>query len=484
MEEVEDVGKKALLSPQTLQAETMLLGCILRQPLALMAARPLTPEDFSDAAHGMVLTTLRQLAEDGMPLDLPTLTTRLERTGQLQRVGGPAFLAELAQAAPAEVSVPLAIELAERILVGRDARAAAGGTGVDARLTGMMPILSAPSLDGNGASVQTPEEARAQLEARVPTLQRAEALLRQDLPPTLWVVPDLLPEGLTLLAAKPKLGKSWLALGLALAVASGGTALGKLPVEAGAVLYLALEDSPRRLRQRLQQLLGGEPVPETLDVATEWPRLDADGLPLIECWLQEHPNARLVILDTLAKIRGARSGGSYAEDYASLEAVQALAQRAGVAILVVHHTGKEHREDALDEVNATQGLNGVADTILVLRRQRGKLEASLIGDGRELNGVELALRFDAATGAWRITEPPEEEARTPERAEVLRVLKASAKPMSTGQIAGAVGKPTNTTSKLLCKMVEAGEITRKGYGLYASASPVEVVEVVELAEKG
>ncbi len=504
VEEVEDVGKEALLSPQTLRAEKLLLGCILRQPLVLIAARPLTPNDFSEAAHGIVLTTLRQLAEDGMPLDVPTLTTRLERTGQLERVGGPAFLAELARAAPAEVSMPQTAELARRILAGRgqaspSSSLSTSGEGEDRGKVanslstsgegrgkvanslstsgeGRGKVANSLSTSGEGRGEANLEETRAQLEARVPTLQRAEMLLRQNLPPTLWIVPDLLPEGLTLLAAKPKLGKSWLALGLALAVASGGTALGRLAVERGAVLYLALEDSPKRLRQRLQQLLGDEAAPPALEVATEWPRLDADGLPLIESWLQGHPNARLVILDTLAKIRGAKSVGSYAEDYASLEAVQALAQRAGVAILVVHHTGKEHREDALDEVNATQGLNGVADNILVLRRQRGKLEASLIGDGRELNGVELALRFDAATGAWSITEPPEEEAKTPERTEVLRVLKASAEPMSTAQIAEAISKPASTVNRLLTRMAQAGEIRRKGYGLYIPHSLSELSE--------
>lgn len=100
----------------------------------------------------------------------------------------------------------------------------------------------------------------------------AAELMAEELPPVRWVVPGLLPEGVTLLAGKPKLGKSWLALGLGMAVASGGVALGTKQVECGDVLYLALEDNPRRLQGRLGKMLAGGEAPKGLYYATEWPR--------------------------------------------------------------------------------------------------------------------------------------------------------------------------------------------------------------------
>jgi len=482
------------LSPPTIQMEKWLLGSILREPLTLLAARPLSPADFSEGAHALLLEVLRQMAEDGLPLDLPTLTTRLERSGQLQRAGGPAYLADLARSAPDTVSVHSAAELVERIQAGRAApnvpagsiplAQMAGSPGEVPPRTAVVPTSTAgeplgrhlreQSAVGPAASPGSRRDGGGTLGASSllavperPAIQRIDALLSQSFAPTLWVVPDLLPEGLTLLAAKPKLGKSRLALGLALAVASGGAALGEIEVEPGTVLYLALEDSLKRLSERTQKLLGDEIAPPLLEVTTEWPRLDAGGLDQLEDWLANHPDARLVILDTLAKIRGARAGGSYAGDYSSLEGAQALAQRAGVAILVIHHTGKESRQDALDEVNATQGLAGVADNILVLRRQRGQAQAQLIGDGRELNGVDLWLRADPATGAWRLAEPPEsQEAKTPERAEILRVLKASGEPLSAGQVAEALEKPIRMISQLLWKMERAGEVAKARYGCY------------------
>ncbi len=90
----------------------------------------------------------------------------------------------------------------------------------------------------------------------------AADLMNEELPPVRRAVPGILPEGLSLLAGKPKLGKSWLALGLAVTKASGGVALGKIPVDRGEVLYLALEDNRRRLQNRLRKVLDGNPAPE------------------------------------------------------------------------------------------------------------------------------------------------------------------------------------------------------------------------------
>ncbi|MGH3737200.1 MAG: AAA family ATPase, partial [Micromonosporaceae bacterium] len=126
-------------------------------------------------------------------------------------------------------------------------------------------------------------------------------LLAAEFPEPRWAVPDLIPEGVTLLAGQPKVGKSWLSLGLAVAVASGGKALGDIDVEPGAVLYAALEDTPRRLQDRLGRVLGGQyPSPEArrnLEIVTTW---DTE---LVDRWLNETRGKRLLILDVLARVR-------------------------------------------------------------------------------------------------------------------------------------------------------------------------------------
>jgi RecA-family ATPase len=148
----------------------------------------------------------------------------------------------------------------------------------------------------------------------------AAELMDMEFEPTRWVVQDVLPEGLSLLAGKPKKGKSWMALGMCEAVAVGGVALGSKRVDRGDTLYLALEDNKKRLQKRLRKVLDGRRAPETMHLHMEWPRLDEGGADQLDEWLTDHPEARLVVIDTLAKIRKpARGANVYAEDYAALE---------------------------------------------------------------------------------------------------------------------------------------------------------------------
>src|SRR5262249_8231309 len=186
-----------------------------------------------------------------------------------------------------------------------------------------------------------------------PQGETADALMRVELPPLEWAVEGVIPEGASLLAGWPKVGKSWWILNVALAVASGGTALGKVPVKAGNVLYLALEDGRRRLQRRLDKILKAEGgrAPERLWLFTKWPRYSEGGVEEIELWIDEHPGTRLVIVDTLAKVRNARGreGAIYEEDYAAIEALQQLAITKKVAILIVTHTRKPKAQGGGDD---------------------------------------------------------------------------------------------------------------------------------------
>jgi RecA-family ATPase len=239
----------------------------------------------------------------------------------------------------------------------------------------------------------------------------AAELMATKLPPLRWTVPGLLPEGVTLLSGKPKLGKSWLALGLAIAVASGGVALGTMPVNHGEVLYLALEDTRRQLQKRLEKTLAGTTAPSRLHIATEWPRMDEGGADRLGDWLAVHPDARLAVVDILKKVRPRTSQNRsvYDVDYEALEALQRLAGEHGVAILVVHHTRKLAAADPVDEVSGSTGLSGGADGILVLKRDRGKADAYLHITGREIEEeAELALKWDTALASWSLVGDAEE----------------------------------------------------------------------------
>ena len=192
--------------------------------------------------------------------------------------------------------------------------------------------------------------------------------------PIKWVIPDLVCEGLTILAGRPKLGKSWLALDWSIGVASNTKVMNAFePACHGAVLYLALEDNQRRLLQRrCSTLLGTSNWPAALTVATEWPRLDAGGLDAIREWIDGTTGPRLVIVDTLQKVRPIKANAGYAEDYDALQHLQRLAGEEGIAVVILHHTRKMEADDPLDQVSGTLGLVGSADTTLVLDRSPQK----------------------------------------------------------------------------------------------------------------
>lgn len=292
----------------------------------------------------------------------------------------------------------------------------------------------------------------------------AKDLLNRTFPEPKWAVENILPEGVTILGGKPKMGKSWLALNVAVGVASGDRVLGGVPVEQGDVLSLALEDNERRLQSRLKKLLDGKAAPERLEFANRWPRLDDGGLEEIEAWLIEHPDARLVVIDTLAKIR-ARNGGKnvYTEDYQAVEQLVELAGRHNVAIVVVHHLRKMAASDPLDQISGSLGLTGGVDGALVLNRERGRADARLYVTGRDIeDDKEYALSWDNSTASWQIVGEAEAVYISRERQEIIECLRSLGCPAEPKQVAEVLGKKHNNVKQLLWKMAGEGQIRNIG----------------------
>jgi hypothetical protein len=291
--------------------------------------------------------------------------------------------------------------------------------------------------------------------------------------PTRWVVPDVLPEGLSLLVGKPKKGKSWMALGMCEAIAVGGVALGTKRVEEGDTLYLALEDNEKRLQKRLKKVLDGRNAPERMHLHTEWPRLDEGGAEQLDEWLTEQPDARLVVIDTLAKIRQpARGANVYAEDYAALEQLLPLAAEHGVAIVVVHHLRKMAAADPMDEISSSTGLTAGVDGFLILRRTPGSKGPTLYLDGRDIEEpTEYALHWNLNTATWTIEGEAEEVHLSKERGDILLTLNRSPEPMTPKETADALGAKYNNTKKLMFTMLGDGQLLKDGKGRYSPANP-------------
>ncbi len=231
----------------------------------------------------------------------------------------------------------------------------------------------------------------------------ADALLNTYFPPILWAVHGLIPEGLSVFAGPQKVGKSCLILGVCVAVAEGGKALGRVDVDAGDVLYAALEDSPRRLKHRLGQVLAGRAAPSRLSIVTALPSMPR-ATELISEWLDEHDEARLVVVDVLAKVRpqGAPGADRYEADYRVMSELKRLADLHRVAVVVVTHTRKLGADDVFDTVSGSVGLTGAADSTIVLRRARNETAGSLSITGRDVPESEYAVQFDGERMTWTL----------------------------------------------------------------------------------
>ena len=232
-------------------------------------------------------------------------------------------------------------------------------------------------------------------------LWTAADLLSYSFPDPVWAVPNLIPSGMSILAGRPKLGKSWLALQIAIAAGSGGMVLGER-VERRNVLYLALEDSERRLQDRLR--LQACPQDASLTFKTQWPALIENGLDHLQ-GLIEKQGFSLVIVDTLARWAAIRRADDEALVVQRLSDLQRYAGRRNMAILLVDHhrkAGASSVTDVIDDVMGATAKTGMADAALGLYRQRGQQGAELKITGRDVLESDLAVQFDRETMCWQL----------------------------------------------------------------------------------
>ncbi|WP_204791398.1 AAA family ATPase [Oscillibacter sp. CU971] len=227
-----------------------------------------------------------------------------------------------------------------------------------------------------------------------------ETLMSQPLQPLNFVVDTLISQGLHILAGSPKVGKSWLALWLAVTVAKGEPVWG-MGVKQGTTLYLCLEDSQLRIQNRLFDVT--EDAPSNVHFCTE-SRILSDGLTeQLEQFLREHPDTSLIIIDTLQMIRGTTYDNTYANDYRDLSALKRLADAHGIAVLLIHHLRKEKADDVFNRISGTTAISGAVDSSFTLvEERRGSGRAKLSCIGRDIEYRELELRRNA-DNVWEVT---------------------------------------------------------------------------------
>jgi hypothetical protein len=323
-----------------------------------------------------------------------------------------------------------------------------------------------------------PNAPRSGLDGEVP----GRAILTEEVPDMAWAIPGCLPEGVTLLGGKPKKGKTYLALGMALGIASGLPVLGYPPPRQGRALFIGLEEPRRGMRDRLRTMLAGRPCPDLLSWCGYWRPILEGGLEDLEVGVGRHEDARLIVIDTLERVRSDNISGSiYSYDYKTITPLKQFAERHHLSVLVVHHLRKGTSDDPMEDFSGSLGLTGSTDCNMVLYRLHKSDEGTLHITGNYVESQEVSLHFDTERTTREKTDAPVEEPKTPspERQTILDLLRQQGCPMTPVEIARRLGKEKSSIRSILYSMKRDEQVVVVGQGMYMLAGQAQQQALLE-----
>lgn len=379
-------------------AERFFLSCLLEAAKRRELSTDLVTEDFLDRTHGAIFAAIVKQYRD-VKEKTPDFITIKAEFAEIDA----ATLAHITDGSwtyanikyyeniiKAESKTRIAMKAFKMALEGMNRP----GTDTDTVIRNLLPHLESVLSSRNETGIKTAAE-----------------LLKMQFPPVNWIVEGLIGEGLTMIVGAPKIGKSWFVLGLALAAAQEeGRFLGQLPATAKGVLYLALEDTDRRLQSRLKKM--GAMETNNFQIATQW----KDGLIGLKNYLSSHKDIDLVIIDTLARFADIEDMNAYAETTNALAGIKRIADDLKIAIVVIHHAGKGKNikpgkgYDWMESALGSTGLTGTTDSTIYIFRERengegqtgNKRAGELRVTGRDSADQKYKLIFDGTIGSWTI----------------------------------------------------------------------------------
>lgn len=291
----------------------------------------------------------------------------------------------------------------------------------------------------------------AALRAGDPAIQKRSWLVADlystEFPEPRYTIPGLLPTGLAALGARPKIGKSWMGLQISTAVGTGGKVFDQ-QVDKGKVLYLALEDSPRRMKSRLQKQ--GAPVDTDIRFEFGWKPLIGEGTSDLIAEI-DRGGYSLVVIDTLARALGFIDPNKQAEMSMHLGVLQRVAVDRNITIFLIDHHRKSHGGDgdAVDDLLGATAKAGVLDVAMGLYRERGERNASLKVTGRDIEERNLAVQFDHETGCWKLVGDADGVKAETIQFDILETIREHDGEANAKEIAEWLGKkPANITREL------------------------------------
>ena len=329
------------------------------------------------------------------------------------------------------------------------------------------PVLGRPKPDPAKHSMPSQTPSTNSWRSRVKRIAEIQA---SDYPEMEWLVNGVLPaRGLIVLAGRPKSGKSWLVLDLALSVAAGADCMGRPVGRPAPTIYLALEDSPARIKER-SEIIGL--APDNAYIATTWSAADQGGFEELREMVREL-RPKLIIIDTLAAFKAGSAvirKPQFEIDYEQARKLKTIADENNCCVLVVHHTRKADADDVFDTISGTLGLNAVADTIAILQHSRGSDSGKLHITGRDVTDEQFAVVF--ADGRWIITDTAAQQEETT-RDKVLAAVRqwGPARARELRDIAAQEGIGYDALRQTLRRLVADGVLAQDELGQYYCPLP-------------
>lgn len=299
------------------------------------------------------------------------------------------------------------------------------------------------------------------------TAYHSGLLQREALEPVRWIVHGFVSEGVTLLHGHSKLGKTFVGLDTAAAIALGGKALGQFDAEPGRVLYIAREDGKRRMKGRLEHLFTDEREwPDRLHFIHKWLPMDNSGFALLREWLRLYPDTRAVFMDPWTAMRPmhGRNGDVVKDDRRPLERLDEIGHKRHIAFFVIHHSAQHDKGDSINNASGSSGVVQPCTCVYQFTRKRGENEGIISGDPKDAPSLNITVSRNDRTGFWNVLGNTEEVAINRNRLAIFEFL-AQNGPAKPKAIAFALQMVLPTVQSTCVRMQREGELSGD-YGTY------------------
>ena len=310
-------------------------------------------------------------------------------------------------------------------------------------------------------------------------------LMKTELPPMKWAVAGILPEGFICLAGRPKAMKSWTALKLVYCVQNGLNFLDHQTVQ-GDAIYFGLEDSKRRIKDRVSKMGFAKLKQPQIVLGGDVPYLSFGFEECLENWIKSKENPRLVVIDTLARIkpRQSKSGTAYDQDNLLMNGIQKLAVQNNLTVLFITHLSKSSQEYSFDKIQGSVGVQGMTDAMWMLDRGDGvNSKASLKGRGRDILDFEYALNWDGVSMSYLYEGNLDIINQNENRREITKAMEDLTKDLDQvrpSDVAKYYGVPSNSKdgrrmARTMQRMADQFELDRGlKYGTYKLPKKIEL----------